>query len=439
MFRRLLALVLVCLLGAPGIAYALPGGTPSSGAPSARTATRINDVDGDGRVDLVSVRADTVQVLFGDGEEQEVSAESLDDALSRDSLFGSGLVVGDLDQDGFADVVVTDPGAGRSCNGRVWALWGSRAGLSARHSTVLATGSRDQMIGRSVAFVPLPEPVLAISGRYTAAGGVALHRVDSSGRLGRARLIGIGSRGLSGTAWPDAEFGWSMAASGDLLAIGAAGAGPVRSSGAAYLLWLRPGLTYWSTRVVQGSRGVPGRPEAFDAFGSAVAVLGDRVAIGSAEGVRGQEAAGAVQVLRVERGGQGIRVRPGPLLTQATPGVPGRARANHLFGLDLALTRPCRGAWGVIASVGSGRSPVLVPFDGAERCPTAQLLDEGSTGATGGPFTLLRRRPAGTSDEKWVYAPEGRDLLVGRPGSWSVLGRHSGSTEGALRFAAPAA
>ena len=391
------ALLALCLIPPATPAVAAPASDPVS------VPTRINDIDGDGKVDVVGLTdldgPPAVAVVFGDGRIQSVTATQLGDRLHEDSTFGIALAVGDLDSDGYADIVVSDSSGPRDYRGIVWALWGSADGISAKRSTVLARGRAGDLLGRALAFVPGPEPVLAVGDQASRAGGVRLYPVRAGGRLGTPRRITIGSPGIVGQAVEDAGFGESLAASGDLLVIGAADAGPVEFSGAAYVLQLRPGLRYWATRVIQGSRGVPGRPQRLDAFGRSVSVLGDRVAIGSDDRVGRHEAAGTIQVVRVERTGHGLRIHPGPRLTQASPGVPGRLGA-HDFGAELLVTKLCARTHGVIAAGSGTRGPLTVPFSNATRCPGRRL--DGAPHGGSQSFAVLRTRPSGTAGEEFV-------------------------------------
>ncbi len=406
-------------------------GPPAVAAPLPRAATRINDVDGDGRVDLVFVLGDRraedpadrprLQVRFADGDIQSITAEEMGDEIFEDSTFGRGLAVGDLNADGCADIIVSDTSAGPSYNGRVWAVWGSADGISAKRVTVLTTGRRSESIGQAVAFVPLPEPVLAVSGYHSRLGTVTLHRVTPSGRLGAARQLRMGSPGIVGTAQPEAGFGNSMAASGDLLVLAAS------TVEAVYVLQLQPGLRYWATRVRQGSRGVPGTPEEFDGFGTDVSILGDRVAIAVLEGVGRHESAGAVQALRVERTGHGLRIHPGRLITQASAGIPGTVGKDRNFGLDLIVTTVCPGIRGVLTRE-RRTSPLTVPFAATERCPGLWLDHPTVRYSPSQPdvqewadFTVLRDRPAGSATEAWVVWVPGQALVTGRPGAWTPV------------------
>jgi hypothetical protein len=426
--RCSLAALLVALV-------AFSGAPPANAEPAAapRQATRINDIDGDGKLDVVFVdsgvpaeiaadekeRPGSVQVLFGDGKIQHVSTVQLHDGLFGDSSFGSALVVGDLNRDGYADVVVADQSAGESYSGRVWALWGSAAGISARRTTVLATG-RQESIGTSMAFIPFPEPVLAIGASAIGTGFVDLYRVKRDGRLGDRRRITIGSPGIVGRAYPEAGFGSSMAASGDLLVIGAPGAGAIWTAGAAYVLQLQPGLRYWATRVMQGSRGVPGAQEKFDSFGLAVSILDDRVAIGvPGEQLGVNESAGAIQLLRVERTGHGLRIHPGRLLTQASPGVPGDIGENHIFGEGVLVARLCARGYGVIAADYGSDRLLTVPFSAAS-CSggwltPAQRSDPVKPGPP--PVSILRRFVAGAAVDEPVIVTNEYTLQIGWPGS----------------------
>jgi hypothetical protein len=418
-----LLVALAALVVAP-TASAEPAAAP-------RQATRINDIDGDGSLDVVFVDsgepADTaadekgypgsVQVVFGDGRIQRVSTVPLHDGLFEDSSFGSGLVVGDLNRDGYADVVVSDPST-MGYRGRVWALWGSPAGISASRTTVLVTGGEG--VGGSLAFVPLPEPVLAISSRVSGAGYVDLYRLRNDGRLGQRRRITIASPGIVGRAFAETGFGSVMSASGDLLVIGAPEAGAIWTAGAAYVLQLQPGLRYWATRVMQGSRGVPGAQEEFDAFGQAVSILDDRVAIGvPGEQLGVNESAGAIQLLRVERTGHGLRIRAGSLLTQASPGVPGDIGENHILGENVLVTRLCAQGYGVIAADYGSDRLLTVPFS-AGRCSGAWLTPERPAEPVKPgppPASILRRFVAGAAVDEAVIVANDYTLQIGWPRS----------------------
>ncbi len=426
------------------------GRLPAAAPGSPTRPTRINDIDGDGTLDVVFVSngqsADedyaeldgSVQVLFGDGKLQRVTTTQLHDRMFEDSLFGSAIVVGDLNRDGFADIVVSDPSA-LDYRGRVWALWGSAAGISASRTTVLATGG--QGIGRSLAFVPLPEPVLAI-GTTIADAHVDLYRVRTDGRLGERRRITIGSPGIVGRNFEQTDFGQSLSASGDLLVIGAPTAGASWTAGAAYVLQLQPGLRYWATRVMQGSRGVPGAQEEFDAFGQAVSVLDDRLAIGvPSEQLGVHETAGAIQLLRVERTGHGLRIHPGRLLTQASAGVPGDIGDIHVLGNEVLVTRLCAEGYGVISADHHSGRLLSVPFI-AGTCSSGWLsavnaVDPANAGPP--PVSVLRRFVDGAAVDEPVMVVDDDTLEIGWPGSITQTDLRGKVLTPVWRLAEPAA
>ncbi len=442
-------LVAVTTLAAAPTAGAAP-------AAASRKAARINDIDGDGRLDVVFVDRGTqvddeeasrpagVQVLFGDGKLQHVTYADLGRPKSDDSELGAGLVVGDLNRDGYADVVVSDPNGEPNSSGAVWAIWGSPTGISKARTTLLALGRDRDGVGGSLAFIPLPEPVLAIGSAVYDTGHVDLYQVTGDGRLGAKRRVAIGSPGIAGTASPGATFGWSLAASGDLLVIGAPGAGPVQTAGAAYLLQLLPGLKYWSTRLLQGSKGLPGTPEKEDGFGTSVSVLNDRVAIGVPyERLRGHESAGAIQLLRVERTTRGLRFHPGRLVSQASPGVPGDPGPNHFLGESVLVTRLCARGYGVLTGEQSTRRVLSVPFS-PTRCPGGWLTTpDPNAGVDPGrsvppPFSIFRDAPSGSADEVPVIAAGPSTLTTGWPGELTTTNL-TGRTTAELRILAPPA
>jgi len=94
---------------------------------------------------------------------QSVTAADLGLTGGADGVtaFGSAIAVGDLNRDGFTDVVTTDASAsaGDQDVTAIWVRWGSTDGVSADRAEVV--GSAPAWSGR-LAVVALPEPVLAL-------------------------------------------------------------------------------------------------------------------------------------------------------------------------------------------------------------------------------------------------------------------------------------
>jgi hypothetical protein len=248
-------------------------------------------------------------------------------------------------------------------------MWGSAAGISASRTTVLATGG--QGVGASLAFVPLPEPVLAIAATVSDKAHVDLYRVRNDGRLGERHRISIGSPGIVGRNFTETDFGSSMSASGDLLVIGA--------------------------------------------FGQAVSVLDDRVAIGvPSEQLGVHETAGAIQLLRVERTGHGLRIHPGRLLTQARAGVPGDIGDIHVLGEEVLVTKLCAQGYGAISADYRDERLLSVPFI-AGTCSSGWLSAEHKPGPPA--VSILRRFVDGVAVDEPVIVVDDYTLQIGRPGS----------------------
>ena len=388
--------------------------------------SRINDIDGDGRVDIVwsgfnSASVHEVQVAFGDGRVQAISATDVGEQVAADAttIFGAMIVVADLNRDGYADIVATDPFVtykGKDVT-TIWALWGGPDGISGKRATLL---TRAPWSAYSLAFVPLPEPVLALGTDEHRCGSVRLYPVRADGSLGRHRLITLLTPGIEGE--PDivggTNFGRGLAASGNLLVLGDEAHGRVEA-GAVWVLHMLPGLAFKALRVTQDSPGMPDKAESRDAYGVAVSILGDRVVVGvPGESWPGHEDAGAVASFRVRLVNGQPRAYDGVQMTQDSAGVPGTATTQQIFGTHVQATILCDGVPGALvqtaADSGVGDETLFgtvssVPFDHASGCPGVVLATRVRDGRQ--PLSVARTDPAGSAGELPVVGLQDENRL----------------------------
>ncbi len=281
----------------------------------------IGDFNGDGRGDVIAGApyenigkkkrdAGVIHVLYGTTSGLSTSNDiSLDPgspgvkgSSKAGDLFGSAVVVGDFDNDGYDDAVIGSPGKKRPKKagaGAITVLYGSRSGLRAKQSKT-----------------------------FTAAG-----------------------KGVRGSAERWANFGSSLAVGDfdndgyDDVAVGAPGSGGKGSydSGAVHIFYgSSKGITArGDQRIDQATSGVDGERQAGDSFGASLAAGDfdgdgrDDLAVGiPGEASNGAAAAGAVQVFSGAK--SGLVPSSGVLFTQASGNIAGEPQADDLFGSALA-------------------------------------------------------------------------------------------------------
>lgn len=335
------------------------------------------DFDRDGYADLAvgqpgedgskAKNAGAVTILYGspDGPTGKGAARFAQPKEERDSDFGSALATGDLNGDGYGDVVVGAPGADEEdasadypATGSATVFYGSKDGIRSRGSTVLrgVRGSSDQdyRFGSELTVADVDadgraDVVVASSGSrdsdgYEYPGSVSYCAGGSAGpaacrRLGHDKAYsGIGAlvvgdvAGDPGVARPEIVVG--------------VGEGAEISAGHLEVFSLTgSGVTTKATgvRFDQDDAGVPGSAQQGygDGFGSALVVrelTGDAYAdlvVGAPGETVGDERAGRVVVIR--GGARGLARTGNQAFDQDSPGVPGGSETGDDFGSALTF------------------------------------------------------------------------------------------------------
>ena len=228
------------------------------------------------------------------GGKQILSEQLLALSGHGDTRFGAAMLIDDLDDDGFDDMIVGAPGSPDTDGqkGSVYILFGTSTGISAARA------------------VTLTEPASVKEGDAFGTALSLTFRTEDDGSTPQFQDLWVGA--------PDHD-------------IGAKG-----NAGAVYRYSLNTsGVPAYLEEITQDSPLVPGVAEAGDQFG---AVLAARAGNGTIVGVPGEDIgravnAGTVQQLRIDPVSHALKTGQG--WNQNTPGVPGKAESGDRFGASM--------------------------------------------------------------------------------------------------------
>lgn len=427
------------------VAAALTAAPLITAAPAAAAPAKYaDDFNGDGYRDLATAapytpvggRTGAGAVVVNYGSANGISASrrtiitqntaGVPGTAETDDEFGQALASGDLNRDGYADLVIGSTGENAE-SGAVVIVWGAKSGLSGgqvvpdpapadhnEYGMSLAVadfsgdGKADLAVGSTGSDIWIHKggftKTTGAASRYELATelystGYSIHGAQS---LAAGDLNGDGTADLvvSGTqteTYDDGTFvylgsaagltrqtflrngAYELAAVGDLngdgyadvvtATYGDAGRTSLGGSVSAYLGSATGVRTQPQTTITQDTPGVPGSDEEGDWFGNALSVAdvtGDgraEVAVGTIhETIGTAEIAGSVTLLRGTA--SGLTATGAQSFTQNTAGVPGTAESADRFGASVRLSD----------LTGDGRADLSVAADG-ENHPAGSLYN----------------------------------------------------------------
>jgi hypothetical protein len=281
--------------------------------------------------------------------------------------FGSVIVIRDLNHDGLDDVLVGAPGAGPDLPGRVELLFGSSAGITPagaitlsapalagdRFGAALAVNARN--IDSDTTDLWIGAPGHDVNGKVDA-GAIFRYTLNAAGVPTYHETITQDSPLVPGTAKTGDHFGAVMAENSPFndIVVGVPGEdiGKLKDAGAVQTLGVVKGCTLLCPGKVftQDSHNIPGKVEAGDRFGAALAQGIYRrktyrcsqyasVAIGSpGEDIASIKDAGSVTTFMLNREygkDDDARGCPPIMLSQGS-GLPGTSEAGDQLGATLS-------------------------------------------------------------------------------------------------------
>ena len=357
--RRLLTAIL---------AAGLTASTTCLSAPAASAATRCTpgngvagDLNSDGLADIVvgvpSFDDDrgAVDILFSDGERRFLRATDLGLPSTPGDRFGASVALGDVNDDGCADLAIGAPGRNAS-TGAAHLVKGSHTNTLTLMTSFAGTAPHGSFGAQVLLLTPqkltgsgwvrtnqqlvVSAPTADDGAKWEAGQVVVLPLTSGFALTGSRKVITQNSPGVPGSSENGDRFGTALAGQDRTIVVGTPNeaVGTRRNAGAVTLLSATQSAptTFKGVTVTQNSAGVPGTAEAGDEFGAAVAFRDNHVLIGApGETIGSARWTGQVHLLSFNPNARTYRSLRA--VHQNTTGIPGANETGDYFGSSVAL------------------------------------------------------------------------------------------------------
>lgn len=357
--RRLTATILGLGLSLSTACLAQPA---AHAAPTCKSSNGVaGDLNSDGIADVVvgvpsyDNEKGAVDILFSNGERRFLRPADLGVTVEPGARFGQSVALGDVNDDGCADLAIGAPGR-NSSKGAAYLVKGS----ASNSLTLMQSFAGNADHGSFGAQVLLLTPQkLTASGLVNAGQQLVVSaptaddgKADEAGRVevlplttgfalsGARTVITQNSPGVPGASESGDRFGTALAGQGRTIVIGTPNEaiGTRRDAGSVTLLSATASqpTTFKGVAVSQNSSGVPGTAESGDQFGAAVAFRDHYVLVGvPGETIGSARYTGQVHILNFDPSRRTYRSLRA--VSQDTHGIAGSNRTGDYFGSAVAL------------------------------------------------------------------------------------------------------
>ncbi|MGC3953968.1 MAG: VCBS repeat-containing protein [Propionicimonas sp.] len=379
--RPIIATVAASLLLAPVLSVVItPPAQAAAPAAKPKPATKASpDYDRDGKADLAVAVGDSdgtenmaIRIYYGSGRVVDITRHDL---KVDDYGLGGPLLADDLDGDGYTDLVTASSGR---TGAKVHLIPGSATGLQvpATFSFTVSTKANSDVSSLALVTSPVRRLAVAVDGRE-----VQLHRLTAAGRPTGTPVTLQPGKGKLPKLSKNSGFG-NLASWGNQLFIGArfAKVNGKADAGAVVAVTLNASGAKSARLITQATKGVGGAVGKEHYFGSRLAARDGYLVVGTPwDKVGKAKQSGSIQLFSLKDG----KLKPVKRITQATPGIPGKAERGDFFGASVAIGRSCKGV--PVVLVGASNEGIrhdeadgsawVIPLRKTKGCPAKQLWE----------------------------------------------------------------